>query len=69
MEHMEVKLLELMGKNNIRTIKELHEKTGISRTIISDLLNGNERSIQFKTISKLCAALNCKIGDLIIFKN
>jgi putative transcriptional regulator len=68
MEHTEVKLLEMMGKSNIRTIKELHEKTGISRTIISGLLNGDKNSMQLKTIGKLCAVLDCEIGDLIVLK-
>jgi putative transcriptional regulator len=68
MEHTEVKLLEMMGKSNIRTIKELHEKTGISRTIISGLLSGDKNSMQLKTIGKLCAVLDCEIGDLIVLK-
>jgi putative transcriptional regulator len=68
MEHTEVKLLEMMGKSNIRTIKELHEMTGISRTIISDLLNGNKDSMRLNTIGRLCAALDCEIGELIVLK-
>lgn len=62
---VEIRLLEMMGKNNIRTIQELHELSGISRTIISDLLNGNKRSIRLDTIEKLCRALDCEIGELI----
>lgn len=69
MTNVEIKLLEMMGKNNFRTIKELHEKTGISRTIISDLLNENKRAIRLDTIQKLCCALDCDIGDLIVIKN
>lgn len=62
---VEIRLLEMMGRNNIRTIQELHELSGISRTIISDLLNGNKRSIRLDTIEKLCKALDCEIGELI----
>lgn len=66
--NIEVRLLEMMAKKNIRQIKELHEMTGLSRTIISDLINGNKRSIRLETIEKLCKALDCSIGDLIVFK-
>ncbi|MBA2878006.1 putative transcriptional regulator [Anoxybacillus kamchatkensis] len=65
---VEVKLFEMMARNNIRQIKELHEMTGISRTVISDLLNGNKRAIRLDTIARLCEALNCSIGDLIVIK-
>lgn len=65
---VEIRLLEMMGRNNIRTIQELHELTGISRTIISDLLNGNKRSIRLDTIERLCKALDCEIGELIQLK-
>lgn len=68
MPNVDVKLLELMGKRKIRTIKELHELTGISRTVISDLLNENKRSVRLETIERLCAALECDIGDLIVLK-
>jgi putative transcriptional regulator len=68
MPNIDVKLLEMMGKKKIRTIKELHEKTGISRTTISDLLNGNKRSIRLETVERLCEALDCEIGDLIVIK-
>lgn len=68
MPNVDVKLLEMMGKKKIRTIKELHELTGISRTVISDLLNENKRSIRLETIERLCAALDCNIGDLIVLK-
>jgi putative transcriptional regulator len=66
--NVDIRLLEFMGRKNIRTIKELHEMTGISRTIISDLLNGNKRAIRLDTIEKLCRTLDCEIGDLIQIK-
>lgn len=62
------RLLELMGRKNIRTIKELHDATGVSRTVISELLNGNRKNIRLDTISKLCEVLDCEIGDLIVIE-
>ena len=68
MPKVEIKLLEMMGKNKIRTIKELHERTGISRTVLSDLLNENKRAVRLDTISRLCESLGCEIGELIVLK-
>jgi putative transcriptional regulator len=68
MTNVDVKLLEMMGRKKIRTIQELHDLTGISRTVISNLLNENKRAIRLDTISKLCDALDCEIGELIIIK-
>ena len=62
------RLLEMMARKNIRTIKELHEETGISRTVISELLNGNRKSLRLDTISRFCEALDCEIGELIVIE-
>lgn len=67
-ENVEIRLLEMMARKNMRQIKELHEASGISRTIISDLLNGNRRSIRLETIEKLCRTLDCEIGELLVLK-
>ncbi|MCM3488817.1 helix-turn-helix transcriptional regulator [Alkalihalophilus marmarensis] len=69
MDYVEFRLLEQMAKNNIRQIKELHEKTGISRTTISALLNGEKVAIRLDTLAKLCIALNCNIGDLVVLSD
>lgn len=66
--HVELNLLDLMMKNKIRTIQELHEKSGISRTTISGHIHGNKRAIRIITIEKLCSAFNCDVGDLIVLK-
>lgn len=65
MNYVNIKLLEQMAKNNMRSIKELHEKSGVSRTTISALLNGKKKAIHFDIIVRLCKTLNCDIGDLI----
>lgn len=67
-KEVDIRLFEMMGRKNIRTIQELHKTSGISRTIISDLLNGNKRSIRLDTVEKLCKALDCEIGELIQIK-
>ena len=57
-----------MGKSGIRTIEELHKKTGLSRNVISDLLNNKRPGVRFSTLEKLCIAFNCEISDLIEIK-
>lgn len=62
---IKIHLFDQMKKNNIHSIQELHKATGLSRTTISDLLNGKKKMIRMDTIFCLCKVLNCKIGDLI----
>lgn len=66
-KNIEIHLQEMMDKQYMN-IQRLHKNSGLSRTIISDLLNGKSRSIQLETIYRLCSTLNCKIGELIEFK-
>jgi putative transcriptional regulator len=65
----QIKLLEMMARNNIRTIKDLHNMTGLSRTTISQILDGEKKSLQLRTIGTLCEKLHCKIEDLIVLKD
>lgn len=68
MEHIDVKLLQQMAKNNIRQISELQELTGLSRRTISKLLNGQSSAIHFETLAILCKKLDCEISELIVLK-
>lgn len=65
---IEIRLFEMMAKNNIRTIEQLHEKSGLSRKSISQALNKKNHRMHTDTIAKLCVALNCEIGDLLVLK-
>lgn len=63
---IKVKLLEQMARNNIRTIEELHELTGINRTTIRLILEGKKNALYFKTIAILCDKLHCKVEELLV---
>ncbi|GIN13161.1 transcriptional regulator [Shouchella clausii] len=63
---VEVKLLELMAKNNIRKVNELAKKADVSSAHLYKLINGQKHGLRFDTIYKLCVALNCEVGDLIV---
>jgi putative transcriptional regulator len=49
-------------------IKILHEKTGLSRTTISQLFNEHARGIEFSTLAKLCDALDCDITEILVLE-
>lgn len=57
-------LSTLMGKHRYM-IKDVHEKTGLSRNTISNLYNDKATRIDFDTIEKLCSLFNCDVGDLL----
>lgn len=63
---IEVRLLEMMARKNIRRIQELHELTGISRTTIQLILDGKKNALYFDTIATLCKKLDCKLEELIV---
>lgn len=65
---IEIKLLEQMAKNNIRQIRALSQLSGVSEQSISKLLNEKSKHMRLDSLAKLCQALNCEIGDLIVFK-
>lgn len=58
-------LSTLMGKHRY-TIKDVHEKTGLSRNTISCLYNDKATRIDFETIKKLCALFHCDVNELLI---
>jgi putative transcriptional regulator len=53
----------LMAKHKMN-IKDVHEKTGMSRTTISKLYNETSTTISFETIQALCTLFDCEPGDL-----
>lgn len=53
----------LMAKEKMN-IQKTSEATGISRTTISNLVNGYSSGVQFVTIQKLAKALGCKPYEL-----
>ena len=64
MEMIKVYLSRIMGEKRIR-IQELSDRTGLSRSTISMLYNEKAGRIDFKTLDKICAALDCQPADLL----
>lgn len=61
---MKCLLSTLMGQARY-SIQDVHNKTGLSRTTITQLYYDKATRIDYRTIDKLCSLFNCKISDLL----
>ncbi|UYV16592.1 helix-turn-helix domain-containing protein [Porphyrobacter sp. ULC335] len=59
-----VTLDEVLGTRDM-TGKDLARRIGISETQLSLFRSGKVRGIRFSTLSRMCAVLECRPGDLI----
>ena len=48
------------------TIKDVHEKTGLSRSTVSNLCNDKAARIDYETVDKLCRLFQCGIDELLV---
>ncbi len=62
-EKMVTKIKEVREKRGM-TQEELSEKSGISRTTISDLENGKIKNTSASTMVSISKALKCKVKDI-----
>ncbi|UWG99261.1 helix-turn-helix transcriptional regulator [Dehalobacter sp. DCM] len=54
-----------MGKYRY-SIKDVHEKTGLSRNTISSLYNDKATRIDFETVLRLCCLFKCDVNELLM---
>jgi putative transcriptional regulator len=47
------------------TVRELAALTGLSTSVVSGLMTNRTERVDFKTLDKLCAVLDCGPGDLL----
>ncbi len=45
--------------------RDLAQEVGLSETQLSLFRSGKVKGIRFRTLARLCAALDCKPGDLL----
>lgn len=57
-------LSTLMGKKRY-TIEDVHQRTGLSRSTVSNLYNDRATRVDYATIDKLCRLFSCGIDDLL----
>jgi putative transcriptional regulator len=52
-----------------RTFYWLAKETGVSHTTLWRLKKGKAVGINFETLEKICRALKCQPGDILVFTN
>jgi putative transcriptional regulator len=57
--------LDVMLARRKKRAKELAAEIGITEANLSLLRTGKVKGVRFETLAKLCAALDCKPGDLL----
>lgn len=50
------------------SVTELSNKIGITMSNVSILKNGKAKAVKVSTLAKLCEALDCQPGDLLVYK-
>jgi putative transcriptional regulator len=56
----------MLARRKMR-LNDLAERVGITAQNLSVLKTGRARAIRFSTLEKLCEALDCQPGDLLVF--
>lgn len=57
-----------MGANR-KTVKDVHEATGLSRNTISNLYHDRATRVDYETVGKLCEYFQCEVGELFVYEN
>jgi putative transcriptional regulator len=65
---IEIRIDQLLEKRG-RSFYWLAKETGISHTTLWRLKKGKALGINFETLEKMCAALNCQPGDMLSHTN
>jgi putative transcriptional regulator len=63
-----LKLDELLTERNL-TAYALAKKTGLHQSVISKIRRNESQALRLDVLDKLCVALECKPGDLIVSDN
>jgi len=61
--------LDVMMAKRKMSLNELSEKVGITLANLSILKNNKAKAIRFSTLDALCRALDCKVEDIIEYKD
>jgi putative transcriptional regulator len=61
-----VKLDAMLARRRM-TSRALAEQVGISEVNISLLKSGKVRGVRFETLERICRALRCQPGDLLLW--
>ncbi|MCQ4163541.1 helix-turn-helix domain-containing protein [Tahibacter harae] len=62
-----IRLDEVLAARQLKA-KQIAAQIGVSETHLSLFRSGKVRGVRFSTLAKLCAALDCQPGDLIVYE-
>lgn len=62
-----IELDVMLARRKMRS-KELAERIGITEQNVSLLKSGKVKGVRFDTLEKICEALDCQPGDILIFE-
>ena len=60
--------LDVMMAKRKLSLGELSEKVGITLANLSILKNNKAKAIRFSTLDAICRALECKVEDILEYK-
>lgn len=60
------KLEDLMWKNRIKSINQLSEETGITRTTLTRLKDNKAQGVQLETLETLCDFFGIELHELLV---
>lgn len=58
------KFAAVLGERKLK-ISKVSRETGISRSTLTNLYYGRGSSVSYEVLSKLCAYLDCTVGDIL----
>lgn len=61
-----IKLRQLLWDRDVTAVA-IHKATGISQSIISEIIHNKRVNVGLDIINKLCVFLKCDISDLLEF--
>ncbi len=64
---MKCRLSTLMGMRRY-SIQDVHNKTGLARSTVTQLYHDKATRIDFDTIEKLCRLFECEVSDLFLLE-
>ncbi len=60
--------LDVMMAKRKMSLNELSEKVGITLANLSILKNNKAKAIRFSTLDAICKALDCKVEDILEYR-
>ena len=60
--------LDVMMAKRKMSLNALSEKVGTTLANLSLLKNNKAKAIRFSTLDAICKALDCEVGDILVFE-